>query len=830
MISAGILAPSPASFMNSGHILSQECEIKCRTAFGFDRGYIRGNFPLYTSPDGQLFGKLSCGPDTKGVEGQIVGIPLYNESPGEEYYIRPEGRYAQLLPDIEVVSFTPIIYIKTERQRKTPTTAINQSCFFIEDPIDAGLRLVEVEPQDCWWKEDSQIVVENDTAGKTIQRAWARFRQEVEGSSDFLVLLESRIQGSQIKTRSHIMTSSQTTALRDLAEQRSRMRKAAFGKKVATDGVLSIHMRTEQDTTEQGMFVVKLAKATALPSVTVNATFELELRATVSGLERAAKRRDEILLEIEHVNQQRGTALTWDSIRSHRNAIDEEKCVLETIEKSQIEWTKEGYAFVKQANSLAETALANGYVPVLEKKSATGDSVPKLNITVPAPDANGTEYVFVAPYANTIPQPGAYIYRKDGDLVWSGIGYYSGFVANFHPTTYNGKTVLQGFQGTMDQNHGEGVGQHVLLDQNYEHVISTKTGNHHIPSIHEFTVVNEKTALVEIYLPTIANLTQWGGNSSQQWLGNGLFQGLLLSDILWSMQFINEGTEFDIATGELVFEWNSLDYLDPADSLNALGSSPSNSGLTIFKINGTDGSIIWQLGGNHSTFTQDFTFGFQHDARWRSQSGNIDVISFFDNSGNGEITFNNVSRALFVQLNHTDNTATVLRKATAPYDLEANSQGNTQLLANDNLFVSWGSAGAFTQFSADNEILYHAFIEDAVSYRGFLANWTGTPSEAPALAAYVDSANTTRLYISWNGDTETKVWKFYQVQEGNGSNAEAQYLGEQSRTSFETSFLWESEYRPTNDVKFYAEAIGGNGDVLVRTLPSLATSFTEITE
>ncbi|OGM47923.1 hypothetical protein ABOM_002692 [Aspergillus bombycis] len=435
-------------------------------------------------------------------------------------------------------------------------------------------------------------------------------------------------------------------------------------------------------------------------------------------------------------------------------------------------------------------------------------TVPKLNITVPAPDANGTEYVFVAPYANTIQQPGAYIYRKDGDLVWSGIGYYAGFVGNFHPTTYNGKTVLQAFQGSMDQNHGEGVGQHVLLDQSYEHVKSTKTGNHHIPSIHEFTVVNGETALVEIYLPTIANLTEYGGNSSQQWLGNGLFQ------------------EFDIATGELVFEWNSLDYLDPADDDgNYLVSSRHFS--TIFKINGTDGSIIWQLGGNHSTFTQDFTFGFQHDARWRSQSGNIDVISFFDNSGNGQITFNNVSRALFVQLNHTDNTATVLRKATAPYELQATSQGNTQLLSNDNLFVSWGSAGAFTQFGADNEILYHAFIEDAVSYRGFLANWTGTPSEAPALAAYVDSANTTRLYVSWNGDTETKTWKFYQVQEGGDSN-KAQYLGDQVRTSFETAFLWESEYYPTSDVKFYAEAIGGNGKVLTRTLPSIAVGYTDI--
>lgn len=63
------------------------------------------------------------------------------------------------------------------------------------------------------------------------------------------------------------MISSQTTALKELAEQRSRIRKQAFGKKVATDGVLGIHMTVQQDTVEPGMFVVKLAKETTLPSV-----------------------------------------------------------------------------------------------------------------------------------------------------------------------------------------------------------------------------------------------------------------------------------------------------------------------------------------------------------------------------------------------------------------------------------------------------------------------------------------------------------------------------------------------------------------------------------
>ncbi|KAE8423958.1 heterokaryon incompatibility protein-domain-containing protein [Aspergillus pseudocaelatus] len=259
IISAGIFASSPADFINTGHILSVKSENRYPTAFAFDRGYIRGTFPLDTSPDGQLFGKLSCGPSTKGVEGQIVGIPLSSESPGE-YYIRPEGRYAELLPDIE---------------------------------------------------------------GK-------------------------------------------------LTEHRSCIRKAAFGKKVATDGVLSIHMTVEQDTVEQGMFVAKLAKATALPTVTVNATFD------------AVKRQDEILLEIDRFNQQRGTTLTWDSVRSRLDAINEEKCVLERIEKSKTEWIKDGCPFLRQANSLAETALVNGYVPVLEKKAGTGHSEDHQEQEVPA--------------------------------------------------------------------------------------------------------------------------------------------------------------------------------------------------------------------------------------------------------------------------------------------------------------------------------------------------------------------------------------------------------------------------------------------------------------
>lgn len=257
---------------------------------------------------------------------------------------------------------------------------------------------------------------------------------------------------------------------------------------------------------------------------------------------------------------------------------------------------------------------------------------------------------------------------------------------------------------------------------------------------------------------------------------------------------------------------NSVDKNEEGDYLVS-----SRHTSTIFKINGTDGSIIWRLGGKYPSFSQigNWTFGFQHHARWQpqlSQPG-TEVISFFDNSGDGRISFNDVSSALIVQLNHTDDTATVIRKAVAPYDLKAESQGNAQLLSDERLFVNWGSEGAFTEFGADNEILYHAFIQKgSVSYRGFLGNWTATPKEVPALVALRTDSGLVELYVSWNGDTETSAWRFFYV---NGHKKIQ--LGQVDRSSFETVFTWRSDFELSASPKFVAEAVDKNGKPLAQT-------------
>ncbi|KAJ0307950.1 hypothetical protein COL516b_003925 [Colletotrichum fioriniae] len=359
---------------------------------------------------------------------------------------------------------------------------------------------------------------------------------------------------------------------------------------------------------------------------------------------------------------------------------------------------------------------------------------PRLNITIPAGNSGGKGFIFVAPYAgfeqgNSGPnQPGAYIFRDDGELVWSSIGYYAGWVANFRPDTWNGKRYLRGFQGLLDGHHGRMFGYHTLLGSDYE----------------------------------VAKVP-WGGSEDQNWIISGGFQ------------------DTDIETGEVVFEWESLDHVDPKFSAFPLdfGEGLPGGGKTetdgwnyfhvnsvdkddegnylvsarntaaVFKINGTNGEIIWQLGGFHggSSFTlpKEDVFGYQHHARFRSRSsdGNIEVISLFDNGAHSaSVKTNPFSRGRIYQLNHTDGTAKALKTYDAPDGLSAHTQGNLQVLPNGNVFINWGQAGAVTEYSNDGDVLFHAYLDSAPvgnlvqSYRGFRFNWTGVPTEEPAIVAF----------------------------------------------------------------------------------------------
>jgi hypothetical protein len=94
-----------------------------------------------------------------------------------------------------------------------------------------------------------------------------------------------------------------------------------------------------------------------------------------------------------------------------------------------------------------------------------------------------------------------------------------------------------------------------------------------------------------------------------------------------------------------------------------------------------------------------------------------------------------------------------------------------------------------TEFKSDGTPIFHTYMDSGFlglgveNYRGFRYNWTGIPNEAPAVVALKDEeTSTTNIYVSWNGDTCTKIWRFYEV----GDNGRRSFLGVSKRVSFET--------------------------------------------
>lgn len=244
----------------------------------------------------------------------------------------------------------------------------------------------------------------------------------------------------------------------------------------------------------------------------------------------------------------------------------------------------------------------------------------------------------------------------------------------------------------------------------------------------------------------------------------------------------------------------------------------------VHKIDGSTGEIIWRLGGTKSDFTlgPEVDFCFQHHARFVSKDGDEEVISLYDNSAHGtedghghEVHTYKYSRGKIIKVNTATGKATIVQAFNPPDNLLSKSQGSTQLLPNGNVIVNWGSEGALTEFRADGTPIFHAYMDSGdlglgvQNYRGFRYNWTGIPHEEPSIVSLKNDYGTT-VYVSWNGDTETELWRFYTVTDEFGSR---EYLGEAERTGFETSLL----IRGRSIGVVSAEAVSSRGDVLVST-------------
>ena len=149
-----------------------------------------------------------------------------------------------------------------------------------------------------------------------------------------------------------------------------------------------------------------------------------------------------------------------------------------------------------------------------------------------------------------------------------------------------------------------------------------------------------------------------------------------------------------------------------------------------YKVNRHTGTIIWQLGGKHSSFTLRAASGQTLDSAselfaWQHDPDQVgpDLYTFFDNesAGTPELPY---SRAIAVRLDERSGTATLVRSDNQPDGLSAASQGNAQTLPDGDTFVGWGSLPYFSEFSPSGALLFNAEFPAGVnSYRAYRLPW-----------------------------------------------------------------------------------------------------------
>ena len=238
-----------------------------------------------------------------------------------------------------------------------------------------------------------------------------------------------------------------------------------------------------------------------------------------------------------------------------------------------------------------------------------------------ASPAGQPPYIFIAPrgYVSTsVGQSGLMIVDRQGSLVWYG-SPIGGTPLNFTVQQYQSRPVLTWSAGYVNA-AGITYGTSYIADSSYRVIAKVKAGNGAETDLHEFNLTPQGSALITAHRKVTADLTALGGPR----------RGAVYESI---------AQEIDVATGKVLFEWNSLDHVALSEShqalaggtsgydyfhINSVALAPdgdllisSRNTWTVYKVARSNGAIQWRLGGKKSDFEAGPGAGFswQHDAR-----------------------------------------------------------------------------------------------------------------------------------------------------------------------------------------------------------------------
>ncbi|EEB96406.1 hypothetical protein MPER_04468, partial [Moniliophthora perniciosa FA553] len=227
-----------------------------------------------------------------------------------------------------------------------------------------------------------------------------------------------------------------------------------------------------------------------------------------------------------------------------------------------------------------------------------------------------------------------------------------------------------------------------------------ETGNTYA-DLHETGITSNDTALLLGYQSKSMDLTPFNG-TSPGWIMDGVVQ------------------ELDIASGKALWTWKASEHVHPSECyypVAEFGKEPAGNAwdyfhtnsvekdnfgnylissrhcCAIYYLSGTDGHIIWRLGGHNSSFSmgEGTQFSFQHDARWLSLTETNGRLSLFDNAGMFGVYNEESARGLIIDLDLQAMTATLVQDYLPWNRAVSESQRSMQVQPNGDVLIGWGS-------------------------------------------------------------------------------------------------------------------------------------------
>lgn len=241
-------------------------------------------------------------------------------------------------------------------------------------------------------------------------------------------------------------------------------------------------------------------------------------------------------------------------------------------------------------------------------------------------------------------------------------------------------------------------------------------------------------------------------------------------------------------------------------------------------IDGTDGHVMWTLGGKNNDF-KDLNGGNATDFAWphNAQLGAGDEIILFDNHGlSAEFCGKDcTSRGLRLNLDHEKNTVEIVQEYAHPQGINSGHMGGIQMLKGGHAMVAWGDNPAFVEYNKDGVPVMDiqmgkigVGLQDGMNaYKVSRHRWQGEPSWPPSLAVDAPSRSTANatVYVSWNGATDVAQWAILAADAANDVSYYKNVITQANRTGFET------EISLDNDVSrryIGAAALSSSGDVM----------------